>query len=57
MKETSERTANKPLIFLTNDDGVNAKGLRMLIETLRQEAACWSSPPSRRKAAWDTPLR
>ena len=38
MKETSERTANKPLIFLTNDDGVNAKGLRMLIETLRQEA-------------------
>ena len=31
MKETSERTANKPLIFLTNDDGVNAKGLRMLI--------------------------
>ena len=38
MKETSEKTANKPLIFLTNDDGVNAKGLRMLIETLRQEA-------------------
>ena len=38
MKETSEKTANKPLIFLTNDDGVNAKGLRMLIETLRQKA-------------------
>lgn len=38
MKKTSEKTANKPLIFLTNDDGVNAKGLRMLIETLRQEA-------------------
>ena len=57
MKETSERTANKPLIFLTNDDGVNAKGLRMLIETLRQEARLLVVAPSRRKAAWDTPLR
>ena len=57
MKKTSEKTANKPLIFLTNDDGVNAKGLRMLIETLRQEARLLVVAPRRRKAAWDTPLR
>ncbi|WP_418172110.1 5'/3'-nucleotidase SurE, partial [Alistipes indistinctus] len=25
----------KPLIFLTNDDGVNAKGFRNLIDTVR----------------------
>ena len=26
--------ANKPLIFITNDDGIEAKGLRQLIEYL-----------------------
>ena len=25
----------KPLIFITNDDGINAKGLRLLIETAK----------------------
>lgn len=28
----------KPLIFITNDDGINAKGLKSLIETVRENA-------------------
>ena len=39
MKETSEKTANKPLIFLTNDDGVSRyTDLEILAETEEGDA-------------------
>src|SRR5436190_2327808 len=36
MKKKKKRTKAKPLILVTNDDGITAPGLRALAETMQQ---------------------
>lgn len=42
----SERTSGKPLILISNDDGVDAPGLHRLIETVKDLGEVWAVAPA-----------
>ena len=50
------KMSKKPLILVTNDDGINAPGIRALITVMNTIGDVVVVAPDSHKAVWGTPL-